>query len=379
MRTLPIRFLYTFGAVLLGSQAALAAETTASLDTVEISDRSDALTFARARVNGTNQLISVTSYKDGTITGMVLTGAPDDPVTAFQVLGFEALDELTNAAGATINVSAAELLIPVELGPHHIAAGTNFPEHAEEATVEDGPFLFTKAVQPTSAYSNVSAGDGLLDYEVELCFVGFEPIDLANPPEHIGLFLCNDYTNRAALMRNIDPFDVASGKGFSTGKSAPGFMPVGDLFVIPRDRQAFVPSVELSLYMNGERRQHAFQRQAIWDFEELLVQIEQRRDVTWDYRGTPITLPLENGTIPLRTSILGGTPSGTIFKGEIPLTLYVRAAFQWIAGGWDKSIVHWVVEGVIANARESGEFLKAGDTVTIHSDGLGVIRNTIVE
>ena len=362
---------------LLGSGPALAAEQ-ADFGTVDISPPEDALTLARVLHEGGPRLISVTSYEQGTITGRVLDVLTDDPITAFQTLGFQGLADLVAEPGAALQVPASDLLIPVALGNSHIAAGTNFSEHAAESTVEDGPFLFPKAVQPTGPYSNVSAGDGLLDFEVELCFVGFDPIQLDRLPAHVGLFLCNDYTDRAKLMRHIDPFDVTSGNGFTTGKSAPGFMPIGNLFVIPRDHATFVPSVALSLYLNGELRQHAFQSQAIWDLEETLEQVALRQDVTWEYNGTDVSLSLVENTIPVRTAILGGTPSGTLFQG-LSFSQQVSGTLKWLAGGWDKPFAYWIIETYIADAQEAETFLQPSDEVTIHVDRLGVIANKIVE
>jgi len=356
---------------------ALTAEQ-ADFGTVVISPPEDALTLARVLHEGAPRLISVTNYEQGTITGHVLDVATDDPITAFQTLGFQGLVELVTEPGLALQVSASDLLIPVALGNSHIAAGTNFSEHAAEATVEDGPFLFPKAVQPTGPYANVSAGDGLLDYEVELCFVGFDPIHLDRLPAHVGLFLCNDYTNRAKLMRHIDPFDVTSGNGFTTGKSAPGFMPIGNLFVIPRDHATFVPSVELTLYLNGERRQNALQSQAIWGLEDILQQVALRYDVTWAYNGTDVGLSLVENTIPVRTAILGGTPSGTLFQG-LAFSQQVSGTLKWLAGGWDKPFAHWIIETYIVDAQESEAFLQPGDEVTIHVDRLGVISNKVVE
>lgn len=378
MRPFFLPILFGFAAAVLGTQVLTVEVASAALATVDIAAPTEALTLARINIDGTPKLVSVSNYEEGTVSGLVLTGAPDDPITAFQALGFEGLDALIAASGAQFQVQASDLLMPVALTDRHIAAGTNFPEHAEEATVEDGPFLFTKAVQPTESGELPYSDDWLLDYEVELCFVGFETIELSSPPEHVGLFLCNDFTDRAALLRHLDPFDPASGKGFTTGKSAPGFMPIGDLFVIPRDRKSFVPDIELTLSVDGKERQRAFQRQAVWNFEEMLGQIDQRRDMVWDYRGTPIMLPLDNGTIPLRTALLGGTPSGTIFQGDIGLSVYVRAVFSWLFGGWDRSVVQWVIETVIEDAKASGDFLKPGNQVVLHADKLGTVETLIV-
>ncbi len=378
MRQVCSPFLAAVAVFLFGTSLVSAEEGAGPTATVVIADPSEALTFARVSIDGGPQLLAVSAYEEGIVSGVVLTGAPDDPITAFQALGFDGLDALMSEAGARIETSASALLMPVALGDRHIAAGTNFPEHAEEATVEDGPFLFTKAVQPTGRGTLAYSDEWLLDYEVELCFVGFEVIDLNSPPEHVGLFLCNDFTDRAALLRHLDPFDPASGKGFTTGKSAPGFLPIGDLFVIPRERKSFVPDIELTLFVDGIERQRAFQKQAVWDFEEMLVQIDQRRGMVWDYRGEPVMLPLEEGTIPLRTALLGGTPSGTIFQGEIGFSVYIRAAFSWLFGGWDRSVVDWVIETIIADARASNTFLKPGNVVVLQADKLGIVHTEIV-
>lgn len=370
--------LAALAALLLGTSLVSAEDVGGPPATIAIADPSDALTFARVSIDGQPQLLAVSAYEEGTVFGVILTGAPDDPIAAFKALDFVGLDALMAEAGARIEIPATDLLMPVALTDRHIAAGTNFPEHAEEATVEDGPFLFTKAVQPTGHGTLTYSDAWLLDYEVELCFVGFDTIDLNSPPEHVGLFLCNDFTDRAALLRHLDPFDPASGKGFTTGKSAPGFMPIGDLFVIPRDRTSFVPDIELTLFVDGLERQRAFQKQAVWDLDEMLVQIDQRRDVVWDYRGEPVMLPLEEGSIPLRTALLGGTPSGTIFQGEIGFSVYVRAAFSWLLGGWDKSIIERVIETIIADAKASDTFLKPGNVVVLHADKLGRVVTEIV-
>src|SRR5690606_22140990 len=111
----------------------------------------------------------------------------------------------------------SRLVLPVRLAASHIATGTNFPEHGKESSVTDGPFLFPKEVRPTAFNIPVSVGDSLLDYEVELCFVALKDMALDAMPERAGLLLCNDYTDRARLMRHIDPRDITSGTGFTTG------------------------------------------------------------------------------------------------------------------------------------------------------------------
>jgi 2-keto-4-pentenoate hydratase/2-oxohepta-3-ene-1,7-dioic acid hydratase in catechol pathway len=143
------------------------------------------------------------------------------------------------AAGSTpatqVTASVRELVAPVDLRGSHVATGLNFPEHAGESGVGDGPFLFPKLAEATGPYAPVPAGNALLDYEVEISWVPLAPLSPGERPKHMGLVLCNDYTDRDLLLRTVDPWDPTSGKGFTTGKSFPGSLPIGNLFVIPRD------------------------------------------------------------------------------------------------------------------------------------------------
>ncbi len=346
---------------------------------VDIAPRSEALTFARIGSPGAYQLMLVSSYADGRVSGINLSASfgtdSDDPITLYAAQGYDAL---VAADGPALGVAVEDLVLPVDLTASHIAVGTNFPAHAEEATVEDGPFLFAKEVVPTPFNAPVSQGEALLDYEVELCFVALEDFDVASPPQSAGLVLCNDVTDRAKLMRHLNPSDVTSGDGFTTGKSAPGYMPVGNLFVIPRDLRSFAPEVDLKLYRGSDLVQSAKQSLAIWDFDEILSQSAARADVTWDYQGRQVGLPITNGVVPARTAVLGGTPDGTVFKG-IDRVAMIMGVADWLLGGWNKPLTHWVIERHIARAHAQGVYLQAGETMTISADHLGELVNPITE
>ncbi|MCE9648458.1 MAG: fumarylacetoacetate hydrolase family protein [Parvibaculum sp.] len=351
-------------------------------DRLAIAPADEALTFARAEIDGRHRLILVSAYENGGVSGVDLTAAlepaMDDPIDAYAAHGYDGLAAFASAGGEQVSVPLAQLALPVRLAGLHIATGTNFPEHAQESTVKDGPFLFPKDVQPTPFDAAVSAGGGLLDYEAELCFVTLADVDLETAPERAGLLLCNDYTDRARLMRHVDPRDITSGKGFTTGKSAPGFLPVGNLFVIPRDLRAFAASVELRLYRNGEIRQSARQSEAIWDFDEVLRQTRGRKATLWAHEGREVGLPIESGRIPARTGILGGTPEGTIFQGVKPATM-MRGFLDWIAGGWSRPPTHWVIERYVAQATAARRYLQPGERVRIAVERLGEIDNRIVD
>ncbi|MBP6013793.1 MAG: fumarylacetoacetate hydrolase family protein [Alphaproteobacteria bacterium] len=365
---------------LLAICAALIIATASNLEaapvhsTVAIATRDEALTFARS---GT-QTLAVTAYENGRIEGVDLTPVlkpGEDAVDLVNRLGYDAAKDAI-AKGTKVAMQAAALDIPVRLTASHIAAGTNYREHAQEATVQGGPFLFPKLVEPTSSRAPIPAGNALLDYEVELCLVAMKPLG-PNDKASGGLILCNDVTDRATLLRNIDPSNPQSGKGFTSGKSAPGYLPVGDLFVVPRDLKAFVAGLDLQLSVNGQERQRARVTEWIWDLDEILRQARAKRAVTWTYWGGTARFPFDSqGTIPARTLVLAGTPAGTVFKG-VNTGDYAFGILDWLIGGWDKTIAHHVVERHIAGARAAKTYLQSGDTVTIQVGRLGRLENKV--
>jgi 2-keto-4-pentenoate hydratase/2-oxohepta-3-ene-1,7-dioic acid hydratase in catechol pathway len=355
-----------------------------ALESVAIADVEKALTFARTRSDGPRRLIAVTRYEAGKVEGVDLSVSlgrhVDDPIRVFLEEGYDGLRDivLRKTPGATLAVAAEELELPVDLRDHHVAAGTNFPEHAGETSVEHGPFLFPKLVRPTGPYSSVSVGTALLDYEVELAWVPLEPLaDSATLPEYLGLILCNDYTDRAMLLRGLAIGNVESGEGFATGKSFPGYLPVGNLFVVPRDFRAFVEGIELRLYVNERLRQRSAAREMIWDIDEILAQTWARRDLSWEHRGKRVSLLGESGLVSDRILVLSGTPHGTVFRG-IPTGQKLLGFLTWLLGGWEDSIPNHAISIYIDDARSAGVYLQPGDRVAIHVDNLGVIRNEVM-
>ena len=126
--------------------------------------------------------------------------------------------------------------------------------------------------------------------KVELGFVPLESLGADSSRGRMGLVVYSDYTDRETLLRNVDPDDLTSGRGFTIGKSFPGFLPVGNLFVIPRDVRRFSASVELRLYVNGELRQRDVMGHAVWDIDEILRRMWRCRDMTWEFRGQQVPL-----------------------------------------------------------------------------------------
>lgn len=340
--------------------------------TIEIAPFDQALTFARLSDGAT---IAVLSYENGEIEGAPLV-ADEDAISLVDRIGYDGVRTMIETRVERISVDAASLDIPIDLKGKHIAAGTNFRDHAREADVDSGPFLFPKYVRPTASRAAIPAGDALLDYEVELCLVAMK--DLAPDDEASGgLVLCNDVTDRKTLLREIDPRAPQSGKGFTSGKSANGYLPVGDLFVVARDLNAFVETLTLKLTVDGEERQDERAASWIWDFNRILIEARKRRDLTWEYWGGAARLPVTpDGVLPARTMIMAGTPGGTIFKGLYP-SAYPRGIYSWTASGLKGRLAFHVVDAHIKAAEASGDYLQPGSLVSIEVDRMGTLSNRI--
>jgi len=311
---------------------------------------------------------------EGVDVGEALGRVVADPVELMAEEGYERLAALAADDQHTVSVPVDQLGIPLDLGSRHIATGLNFTAHAGEVAVDEGPFLFPKLVSPTAWNDPVPIGDALLDHEAEIAWVPLTPITGSAPAE-VGLILVNDYTDRATLLELVDTDDVTSGDGFTTAKSAPGYLPVGNLFVVPRDPVAFVDDIVLRLYVNGELRQRGRPADLVWDLDTIVEQAHERRSLSWDHRGETVSLfGDDTDEIPARSLILAGTPEGTIYT-DIDLPRRVEGFFRWLAFGWGRSIPDHAIDAYIDDARSAGIYLQPGDRITIQVDNLGVIDN----
>lgn len=345
--------------------------------TIAIASLEDALTFARTREG---RIIAVSAYENGQISGVDLTHLTlrqgDDPIDLIAARGLPALISAVKSAAAVVQCPEDHLVAPVNLTRAHIAVGTNYKAHAEESNVTGSPFLFPKLVAPTGPRDDIPAGSGLLDFEVELCLVPIEPLGLNEPPRG-GLILGNDVTDRAVLLREVDVTDPQSGMGFTDGKSAPGYLPVGNLFVAPLELPTFVHSLTLQLSVNGVERQRARATEWIWDLDEILRQARLKRSAVWSWREGEAKLAFtESGAIPARTLIMAGTPAGTVFQG-VPQRDRIQGVIKWILSGLKGSPKRHVIDAYIASSRAEKTFLQPGDVVTITVDRLGRLENKI--
>lgn len=346
------------------------------MDNLPIATRDRALTFARFLHDGEPRLLLVNSLREGRVSGIDLQqrlpGSATDPIDLFNQFGYQALQEI-DGPRATVNVS--DLILPFTGTDNQIAVGINYPAHGVEADVSES-FLFPKRNTATLFHASVPARNHLLDYEIELGFVLLDDLPRSVEPDYVGLVLASDYTDRAELMRHARLTDVSSGEGFTQGKSAPGFMPVGNLLVIPQDFRSFYRTLELGLWYNGQKRQVAHPVDMSWDFGRILDETFARAKRRWQWRDEVVSLPVADGRIPARTLILSGTPDGVVYRKPTPRQLFVGLSEMVFTGQWMN--LHAVIEPFVREEYQSGRYLKAGDVVQMKADQLGTISNMIV-
>jgi 2-keto-4-pentenoate hydratase/2-oxohepta-3-ene-1,7-dioic acid hydratase in catechol pathway len=133
--------------------------------------------------------------------------------------------------------------------------------------------------------------------------------------------------------------------GFARAKGQPGFLPVGNLFVIPKDYESFLEKVEMKLYVNNHLRQSETANNMRAKPKDILKRIFDNNSLSFYSLEQSIDL-LANNEIPQGTIILSGTPAGVIFR--------------------------------IANVLNPMVYLQEGDKVTLKADYLGVVVNEIM-
>jgi len=188
-------------------------------EAIVIAPLDDALTFARIDTGEGLRVVLVTGADAGGLDVVDLEEATGrrfrDGIEAWTEMGHGVLAALADEAGTT-RTELASLALPFDTGGHHVAAGTNFRGHAEEVGREEGPFLFPKLATPTPWHADVAAR-GRLDYEAEICAVTLAT-HTASEPAPLGYVLCNDFTDRWMLVREMDMAAPMGVTGFPDGK-----------------------------------------------------------------------------------------------------------------------------------------------------------------
>lgn len=347
-----------------------------------------AATLAQVQqADGTIATLLVTSFDGVEATAADLSAESGiygfDPFAVLAAFSQVQLEELASQADLLRSYPIAELLTAAPLGDRHIGTGTNFPEHAEEASSES-VFQFPKFGRAGQARTMVqSKADVLLDYEVELCMrfdrdiASVEDFDAAVK----GIFLCGDFTDRTKLMRLVDIDNLDSGHGFSDSKSRTDFYPAGPFLVVPRDWQSFVAEERFTTLVNGKPRQDARGGEMTMDFRALtqkaLVDMDRPRFLYDDdyYHLAP------NRQIDADMTLMSGTAEGVIFTQPSRADFIEGGLAYLFSGKWivGEGPIPTAIEAFLQNELESGHFLQPGDLVEHRSSHLGTIEVQVTD
>jgi 2-keto-4-pentenoate hydratase/2-oxohepta-3-ene-1,7-dioic acid hydratase in catechol pathway len=270
----------------------------------------EALTFAKTR---TGEVLLVAALDRNGVVAVNLTAEFDaagtDTLALYRHFGSDAIRSALDSEVTFVEWEA--LGLPFKPQDQAVAAGTNFAAHAEEVGLDEGPFLFPKISKP-SAWNDTLPQSARLDYEVELCAVPIDDYSI-DTPSALGVTLCNDFTDRWDLVRNIDLDGPLGRTGFADGKSGERRLPLGALLVIPRDTDAFLHGVALGLAVNGDLRQQGRGSQMIWSASKVMQETLLQCDQLYQYQGGSIPLT-ECGAVRAGTVVMLGTPDGVAFQ-----------------------------------------------------------------
>ena len=348
-------------------------------DSVRIAPRSEALTFARFYADNQLRLMRVDRYENGVVSGIDITALQTsgeaDPISLWRQSSYEAI---VAATGTAVNVLVTQLAVPFASTGSQIGMGGTYPEHARETSMTR-PFAFPKLLPAQRWNMDVPTRSFLLDYEIELGIVALGPLKAGQKEraQTFGLILVSDYTDRDRLLRDIGTSEVNTGLAFAAAKSIVPAMPVGALFVIPRDVRAFYKTLELQLHVNNHLRQIARPKDLTWDIDRMVDESIARRELAFPMGRNKVKLSIDaDGAIPERTIILSGTTDGVVVRPPSARQLFVGIV-QWLVS------MRWttpglVVEPTVREAHVNGNFLQPGDHVVMRADYLGVIENKIV-
>jgi 2-keto-4-pentenoate hydratase/2-oxohepta-3-ene-1,7-dioic acid hydratase in catechol pathway len=245
--------------------------------------------------------------------------------------GLSRIREVVTGGGESLPWSDARLLAPIPVPRRNVMClGKNYVEHARESDEARGarveipelPVIFTKATTSVNGpFADVrldAAVSEQMDYEAELAIIIGQRAKNVSRDEALacvfGYTVLNDITARDLQSRH---------KQFFKGKSLDGCCPIGP-WIITADEIKDPQTLEITCRVNGELRQESNTREMIFGIADIIVHLS---------RGMTL-LP---GDI-----IATGTPSGVGFARKPPV------------------------------------YLRPGDIVECSVEGVGTIRNRMV-
>ncbi|MEN9756186.1 MAG: Fumarylacetoacetate hydrolase protein 2 [Pseudomonadota bacterium] len=234
------------------------------------------------------------------------------------------MQRLIDSGQHRLNLSDVQLLAPIPRPRKYLGIGLNYADHIDETNLEkpEYPVFFTKqssCVVGPDANVVLPRISEKMDYECELAFVigkKCKHVSLEDAPKVIaGFMIANDITMRDWQFRSPT---------WTLGKSFDTHGPLGP-WLVTSDEIANPHNLNLKTWVDDELRQNSNTQHMIFNCYEMIAYLSQ-------------AMTLEVGDV-----ITTGTPSGV---------------------------------GVKMKPRG---YLKAGQVVKIEIDGLGTLKNVVVD
>jgi 2-keto-4-pentenoate hydratase/2-oxohepta-3-ene-1,7-dioic acid hydratase in catechol pathway len=206
---------------------------------------------------------------DGDAVVDLASAALPKSVLALLEAGGAALAAARNTSGPRLALADVRLHAPVLRPPKILGIGLNYADHAKETNQKtpEVPLVFNKQVTATSGPFDAIVRPRVsqhLDYEGELGFV------IGKRCRHVPRARARDVIAGFVVVNDVSVRDWQRRTPTMTmGKSFDTHCPFGPALVT-RDEVADESALEISTWVNGERRQHSNTNQLIFDCAALI-------------------------------------------------------------------------------------------------------------
>ncbi len=234
------------------------------------------------------------------------------------------LAQAQEALGADSPIPLADIQIkaPIAKPGKLLGIGLNYADHAAEGGRKkpDYPLIFAKTVPATIGMGeaiHLPPVSQMVDFEGELAVV------IGTLARAVSARDALDYVAGYTICNDVSARDYQRRSGHTPGKSFETFAPLGPV-IVTQDEIPDPHALDIRTVVSGQEMQHSNTKQLIFRIPYVIEYLSH-------------IFPLEPGDV-----ITTGTPSG------------------------------------VGAYREPPRFLKAGDTVRIEVEGIGVLENPVV-
>jgi len=350
-----------------------------------------ALTLSQIKQNNQIHTLLVHNISDKTIDAINLSKLldfyPDYSLDVFKGnKDFSYFIKLIETGEQIETFHISELLPATFIKTKHIGAAGNYPEHANETSLDpDNVFIFPKLGKITPTHSTIQVHKtDLLDYEVEVCATFdrdlFDMDDYNN--SIVGIFICNDWSDRSHIIRKFDANHPELAAGLTDAKSKPGYYQAGSFMLVPYNHETFLKEIDLTLTLNNEIKQNQNAAKMILSIKDLVEMTFSRgHEYNWYFGDENIAI-IPSGFIEKGMTILTGTPEGVLFRPP-STTLKLGFAARYIITGilgpfYHQTITDYIREKYIKKLIRKKVFLRPGDQIISSGTYLGNIKTKII-